>query len=128
MRAGVLCRADQRHRLAHKGGNIPRTAAQLGGDLLAGAVLNQAPGQLGFHALGLGAAGQKQRAFHLDKMRRHINELAGDVHTVLLQGADCLGILVDEGHQVDVVEVHLIFADQIQQHIQRAFKILYLKR
>ena len=61
-------------------------------------------------------------------MRRHINKLAGDVHTVLLQGADCLGVLVDEGHQIDVVEVHLIFADQIQQHIQRTFKILDFKR
>ena len=32
-----------------------------------------------------------------------------------------------EFHDVDIIEVHFIFAHQVQQQIQRAFKIFYFK-
>ena len=127
MAASVLGCAHQRHRLTRDGIQIPRTAAQLGGDLLAGAVLNQAAGQLGLHPLGLGAAGQQQRTFHLYEMGRHIDELAGNLHAVLLHFTNGGGVLLDQFHDVDIIEVHFIFAHEIQQQIKRAFKIFNFK-
>ena len=125
--AGVLGCAHQRHGLAHGGVQVAGAAAQLGGHLLASAVLNQAAGQFGLHTLGLGAAGQQQGTFHLHQMGGHVNELAGNLHAVILQVTDGGRVLVDEFHDVDIIEVHLIFAHQVQQQIKRAFKIFYFK-
>ena len=127
MAAGVFGSADQRHRLTGYGVQVTGTAAQLGGHLLAGAVLDQTPRQLCLHALGLGAARQQQRAFHLHQMRRHVDELAGNLHPVLLHFPDGSGVLLDQLHDVDIIEVHFIFAHQVQQQIQRALKIFYFK-
>ena len=60
-------------------------------------------------------------------MGGHVNELAGNLHAVILQVADGGRVLVDEFHDVDIIEVHLIFAHQVQQQIKRAFKIFYFK-
>ena len=115
MGAGVLRRAHQRHGLAHRRVQIPCAAAQLGGHLLAGTVLDEPAGQLRLHALRLGAAGQQQRAFHLHQMGRHVDEFAGDIQMMRLHGLDSRGVLVDERHDVHIIQVHLILADQIQK-------------
>ena len=123
MGAGILGCAHQRLGRAHGCEQVPGAAAQAGGHLLAGAVFDQAAGQLGFHPLGLRRAGQQQRAFHLYQVGGHVDELAGRIHPVPLYTADDRGVLVNQLHDVDVVQVHFIFAHQIQQQIQRAFEI-----
>ena len=125
--AGILGRTYQRHGLAYGGVQVPRTAAQFGGNLLAGAVLDQTAGQFSLHSLGFGTAGQQQGTFHLHEVRGHVDKLAGNFHAVVLQVADGGRVLVDEFHNVDIIEVHLIFAHEVQQQIKRAFKIFYFK-
>ena len=112
--------------LAHRGVQIPRTAAQLRRHLLAGAVLDQTAGQLRFHAFRFRAAWQQQGAFHLNQVRGHINEFAGDFQLIGLHGLDGGSILLNEFHDIDIIEVHFIFANQIEQQIQRTFKIIFL--
>ncbi len=124
--AGIFRRAFRFLGLAHRGVQIPRTAAQLRRHLLAGAVLDQTAGQLRFHAFRFRAAWQQQGAFHLNQVRGHINEFAGDFQLIGLHGLDGGSILLNEFHDIDIIEVHFIFANQIEQQIQRTFKIIFL--
>ena len=124
--AGIFRRAFRFLGLAHRGVQIPRTAAQLRRHLLAGAVLDQTAGQLRFHAFRFRAAWQQQGAFHLNQVRGHINEFAGDFQLIGLHGLDGSSILLNEFHDIDIIEVHFIFANQIEQQIQRTFKIIFL--
>lgn len=84
------------------------------------------PGQLRFHAFRFRAAWQQQGAFHLNQVRGHINEFAGDFQLIGLHGLDGGSILLNEFHDIDIIEVHFIFANQIEQQIQRTFKIIFL--
>ena len=63
---------------------------------------------------------------HLNQVRGHINEFAGDFQLIGLHGLDGGSILLNEFHDIDIIEVHFIFANQIEQQIQRTFKIIFL--
>ena len=116
-----LSRAAHRHKRG--GGHF----AQLGGHLAAGAVFDQLAGQLLFHALGLFASGQQQVAFHLHQTGGHFNEFAGNLHALGAQPVNDGGVLLNQLQNGNVVQVHLVFAYQIEQQVQRAVKLSQMK-
>ena len=108
MTAGVFGRTGQRHGLADCRKEVPRPAAKLCSNLFAGTVFDETACQFGLHAFRFGTAGQKQGAFHLDQMSRHINKFAGYIHPVPLHSCNGRGVLLDQLHDIDVIEVHFI--------------------
>ena len=91
-------------------------------------VLNELPGKLLLHPLTLFAAGQEQIAFHLHQMGRHLNERAGDLRVSRLCCFYRAGVLVNEGQDRNMVQVHLVLGHQCQQQLQRAIEIFEVER
>ena len=115
------------HGLSHRREGGGSHGSHAGGDLLAGAVFDELAGEFLLEALSLLTAGQQQVALHLHQTRRHLDELAGHVQPVVRQGVDDGGVLVDQVQDGDLVQIHLVFAHQIEQKVQRALELFQFK-
>ena len=105
---------------------------QLGGGLEF-LVLEQPPDQriariflvVGIAGGGLGPR-QQHPALDVDQRRRHHQELAGDVEVELLHQVEVLEVLLGDQRDRDVVDVHLVLLDQMNEQIERALERLHL--
>ena len=74
---------------------------------------------------GLGPR-QQHLALDVDQRRRHHQEFAGDVEVELLHQVQVLEVLLGDDRDLDVVDVHLVLLDQMNEQIERAFERLQL--
>jgi hypothetical protein len=74
---------------------------------------------------GLGPR-QQHLALDVDQRRRHHQELAGDVEVQLLHQVQVLEVLPGDDRDLDVVDVHLVLLDQMNEQIERALEGLQL--
>ena len=74
---------------------------------------------------GLGPR-QQHLALDVDQRRRHHQELAGDVEVQLLHQVQVLEVLPGDDRDLDVVDVHLVLLDQMNEQIERPFEGLQL--
>ena len=80
-------------------------------------------------AVGAGSRlGPRQQHSGLDVNQRggHHQEVAGHVEIQLLQQMNRIEILLRDDHDRDVVDVQLVFPDQIQKQIERAVEVVEL--
>jgi hypothetical protein len=69
---------------------------------------------------------QQELALDVDERRRHHQELAGDVQVELLHQVEIFEVLLGDDRNLDVVDVHLVLLDQMNQQIERTFEGLHL--
>ena len=89
-------------------------------------VFDQAMHQLVARVLLLFGAGQRvgrQQHFRLDvdQRRGHVDEVGRDVDIELFELVEVVEILLGDFGDGNIVDVHLLLADQIEQEIERAF-------
>ena len=65
-------------------------------------------------------------ALDVKQVRRHDDELAGDIDVQFLEGLQIFEVLPGDALDRDVVDVELIALDQIKQEIERALENLEL--
>ena len=66
--------------------------------------------------------GRKQHfRFDVDQRRGHVDEVGRDVDIELFELVEVIEILLGDFGDGNVVDVHLLLADQIEQEIERAF-------
>ena len=58
----------------------------------------------------------------------HLNERAGDLRVSRLCRFYRAGVLVNEGQDRNIVQVHLVLGHQCQQQLQRAIEIFEVER
>ena len=114
-------------RFTHHGIYAFGHAAQLRSHLLTGAVFHQHTGEFFLHALGFFALGQQKIRLHLHQTGGHLDKFACTLHLVNRQAVYHRNVLVDQGHNLDVINIHFVFGDEVQQQVQRPLKIFQLK-
>ena len=57
----------------------------------------------------------------MDQRRRHVDEVAGDVDIQLFELVQVIEILLGDFGDGNIVDVHLLLANQIEQEIERPF-------
>ena len=55
----------------------------------------------------------------MDQRRRHHQELTGDVEIQVLHQLDVVEVLLGDQRDRDVVDVHLVLANEVQEQIER---------
>ena len=69
---------------------------------------------------------QQHLALDVNQRRRHDEELAGEVEVQLLQQVQVLEVLLRDDRDLDVIHVHLVLLDQMDEQVERAFERLQL--
>ena len=64
---------------------------------------------------------KKHLRFDVDQRRRHVDEVSRDVDIQLFELVEIIEILLGDLGDGNIVNVHLLLADQIEQEIERAF-------
>ena len=102
----------QRHGRAgkYRPAGIPQ--AQQRRSLLAALVFQQLSHQLGAGVVLFLVAGQQAGGLDVHQPRSHLQKFAGDFHLVLLQGADIRHVLLQQGADVDIVNIDLMLGEQ----------------
>jgi hypothetical protein len=58
----------------------------------------------------------------MDQRRRHHQEVAGDVEVQLLHHVEIVEVLPRDQRNRDVVDIHLVLADQMDEQIERSLE------
>jgi hypothetical protein len=64
----------------------------------------------------------------MDQRRCHRDEFAGDLEVELFHHADVVEVLASDVADVDVHNIHLFLADEIEEKSQRSFKLLEMNK
>ena len=64
---------------------------------------------------------QQHLRFDVDQRRRHVDEIGRNVYIQLFELVEIIEILLGDLGDGNVVDVHLLLANQIEQKIERAF-------
>ena len=64
----------------------------------------------------------------MDERRRHDKELPHHVEVQLLHEPQVVQVLLRDERNRDVVDVHLMFPDEVQQQVERPFEDLQMDR
>jgi hypothetical protein len=70
--------------------------------------------------------GQQHAGFDIHKVRRHGDKLTGNLQIKLLPLVHPLDVLVENEGNLDILDFHFIFAEQVQNQIQRAVEVLHV--
>ena len=95
---------------------------QLAGHELAVGIFAQFAAQLVLQLFAFVIDRQERNGFDIDQTRRHFQKLTGDVHVFQLHLANVFNILIDQLRDHHIVDADLVFADQVQQQIERPLK------
>ena len=79
---------------------------------------------LAFNARRRFRAGQEHLRLDVDERRGHDEIVAGDVEVELLHQADRVEVLLRDERDRDIVDVHLVLLDEVQQQIERSLELL----
>ena len=66
---------------------------------------------------------QQHLRLDVNERRGHHEELAGDVEVELLHQLDRVEVLLRDERDRDVVDVHLVLLDEVQQQIERPLEV-----
>ena len=64
----------------------------------------------------------------MDERRRHHQELARDVEVEFLHQLEVVEVLLRDERDRDVVDVHLVLLDEVEQQVERPLEILQADR
>ena len=67
-------------------------------------------------------AGQEQPALHEHELRRHVQELTGDVDVELAQSLQRGEVALGDAGDGDVEEVELVLLDEVQEQVERSLE------
>ena len=71
--------------------------------------------------------GKQHSAFDVHQLRGHRDEFAGDLHVHLLHQINVFHILIENQRYLDIQNIHLVFGNQSEQKLERAFKYFGFK-
>ena len=98
------------------------------GEIFVQLIFQKAPHQLlaGISLLLAGLlvlfAGQEHAALDVQEGCRHDEKFAGDVHVLVVHLVDIFEVLVGDLDDRNIVDVDLVFFDQVHEEVQRAFE------
>ena len=69
-------------------------------------------------------AGQEHFGFNMNQCRRHVDKFSAQIHVHLAGLLHVRQVLGSDGRDGDVLDVDLLFADEIEQQIEGAFVVL----